>query len=167
MENVQLIVKIVIGWVIIILGGSFAWKCYRAVVQGKLTYWQGFLPLSIISPLLVHIKAKENTLLKDTTGLWVHLLMGPLFFVLSILFLAVGADLVGFAGTDTLNLILGGGNPTAPPVIVYSKNYTFRFPIFVRVANKFRKSVNSVFIPLAEKDKYPGYVEPTAEQSNK
>lgn len=159
MEYTQIIIKIVIGWVLMILGGSFAWKCYRALVQGKLTYWQGFLPFSIISPLLVHTKVKEGTLLKDTTGLWVHLLMGPVFFILSTLFLAIGADLAGFPGTDTLNLILGCGNPTAPPAIVYNKNYSFSFPIFVRAAHKFEKSINTVIIPLKEKDRPPGYRE--------
>src|SRR5271154_823409 len=125
MEYAQIIIKIVIGWVVMILGGSFGYKCYRAAIQGKLTYWSGFLPFSLVSPFLVHSKAKEGTLVKDTTGLWVHLFMGPLFFVLCALLIAIGADLAGFHGTETLNLILGAGNPSAPPAIVYNKNYSF------------------------------------------
>jgi len=152
-EYAGIIIKIVIGWVLMILGGSFAWKSIRAAVQGKLTYWSGFLPITVLSPFFVHSKAKDGTLIKDATGLWVHFLMGPVFLVLSALFIAIGADLAGFPGTDTLNLIIGGGNPTAPPAIVYNKNYNFRFPIFSRVGHKLLQSLNTFVVPINEKDK--------------
>jgi len=156
METDQ-IIRTLIGWVVMALAISFAYKCYRASVEGKLTYWQGFLPISLVSPLLVHVPAKEGTLVKETTGMWVHLIMGPFFLILSVVLMAMGADLAGFAGTDTLNLILGGGNPLAPPSIVYNKNYNFSFPILQRTANKFIKSVNSYSVPIQDKDKLPGY----------
>ena len=136
-----------------ILGGSFGWKCYRAATQGKLTYWSGFLPISVISPFICHTSARKGTLVKDTTGLWVHLLMSPLFLILSVLCLAIGADLTGLPGTDTLNLIAGHGNPTAPPVIIYNKNYNFTFPIFARMGGRFDKSLHSNVIPLNDKEK--------------
>ncbi len=153
MEQVELIAKIMVGWVLMILGFSFGYKCFRAAVYGKMTYWSGFLPISIISPFFVHIPARPGTLIKETTGLWVHFLIGPIFLICAVLLLALGGDLAGFPGTDTLNLIIGGGNPLAPPAIIYNKNNGFSFPIFSRVAGKFGKSFNTVLIPLSEDSK--------------
>jgi hypothetical protein len=156
---------IVIGIIVILLGISFAYRFIRASVLGKVNYWAGFLPISIVSPLLIHIPpppsppvGKRSTgvhpvtgkrsLIREATGFWVHIVMGPIFLILSILFLTAGFDLVGLPGSETLNLILNGGNRLAPTAVTYDKRYTFQFPIFVRALKKFGKNVDTAQIPL-------------------
>jgi hypothetical protein len=73
--------------------------------------------------------------------------MGPIFLILSILFLAAGFDLVGLPGTNTLDYVLNAGNKLAPRAVTYDKRYTFRFPIFERSCKKFGQNASTVQIP--------------------
>ena len=159
-------ITIAIGIIVTLLGISFAYRFYRACVLGKVNYWAGFLPISIISPLLIHTLPPpppptgkrstgtnkkvlpKRTLIREATGLWVHIIMAPLFLILSIVFLTAGFDLMGLPGTDALNYLLNGGNRLAPRAVTYDKRYTFQFPIFIRAINKFGKNVDTAQIPL-------------------
>ncbi len=157
---------LLIGIVLILLGVSFAFKFVRACVLGKLDYWSGFLPFSIISPFFVHtvapppplpshakVKDKladkgKRSLVKEVSGIWIHTVVGPIFLVVSVLLLTAGFDLVGLPGSDTLNFIMNGGNPTAPRAVVYDKRYTFKFPILERSMKKVGRKMNHAQIPL-------------------
>jgi hypothetical protein len=156
---------IIIGIIVTLLGISFAYRFYRACVLGKVNYWTGFLPITIISPLLIHglppsaqppkkqsssknAAPTKRTLIRETSGIWVHFVIAPIFLIFSILFLTAGSDLMGLPGTETLNYLLNGGNPLAPIAVTYDKRYTFQFPILVRAMKKFGKNVNTAQIPL-------------------
>src|SRR5277367_6533367 len=91
--------QILVGVIFMLLGVSFMYKAFLAMIRGKLFYWDGFLPLTIISPFTIHLPAGKNSLIKSTEALWVHLLMGPIFMFTSILFIAAGADLADLPGT--------------------------------------------------------------------
>jgi len=143
-------VSILIGIVVFLIGCSFAYKFVRACVFGKFDYWAGFLPISIFSPLFVHAPPPKGkrTLVRETSGLWVHLFIGPLFLVLSILAITAGCDLMGLSGTDTLNYILTGGNRMAPLAVTYDKRFTFQFPFLVRTAKRLGRIMGGAQIPL-------------------
>jgi hypothetical protein len=156
---------VVIGIIVTLLGLSFAYRFYRACILGKVNYWAGFLPITIVSPFLfhavpppspapgkrstgIHPVTGKRSLIREAAGLWVHLIMGPLFLILSVLFLSAGCDLMGLPGTDTLNYVLNGGNKLAPMAVTYDKRYTFQFPLFVRALKKFGKRADGAQIPL-------------------
>jgi len=156
---------LIIGIIVTLLGISFVYRFYRAVILGKVNYWTGFLPITLVSPLLIHVPPPpspqvgkrsdgidpvtgKRTLIREAQGLWVHLIMGPIFLIFSILFLDAGCDLMGLPGTDTLNYLLNGGNKFAPIAVSYDKRYTFQFPIFVRAFKKLGKNVDTAQIPL-------------------
>ncbi len=172
-------ISLIIGIIVTLLGISFAYRCYRACVSGKINYWAGFLPLSIISLVLIHTPPPpspvvgkkrpvnrddpppKRTLIREAQGLWVHFIMGPIYFAIAVLFIAAGCDLMGLPGIDTLNYLLNGGNKFAPVAITYDKRYHFQFPIFVRAMERFGKNINTVEIPLPADKKLldDGYVQ--------
>ncbi len=161
----ELMLHIFIGLLVLVLGCSFAYKCFQAAVLGKMTYWSGFLPLSVFSPLFTHLPAAKNSLVKETSGLWVHLLMGPIFFIISILMLCAGADLVGLPGTDSLNYIINGGDQDAPLAVTYDKRYTFRFPFLVRAGTKLGLYLNNVQFAIRDKDRMADNPEVRAQEA--
>jgi hypothetical protein len=117
------------------LGVSFAWKCIQAVFLGKVTYWSGFLPISLISPLFIHLPPGKNSLIKTTQSWWVHVTAGPIFFLVGLVLIATGADQLGMPGTDSINDILTLGRSDVPPAITFNKQDGYRFPIFVHAGD--------------------------------
>lgn len=145
---------IALGIVLIVLGLSFAYKCFQASVLGKVTYWTGFLPFTIISPFLIHLPASKRSLIRETQALWVYVVMGPLFFVASMLLIEAGFDIAGLPGTDTVNLLVNGGNKLRPPAITFDKrHYKYEFPILNRNGEQLMEKINKYNVPLADKDK--------------
>jgi hypothetical protein len=147
-------VEIAVGVLLIVLGFSFGYKFFLASVLGKISYWHGFLPITIISPLLTHLPSNEKSLVKKTQGIWVHLVMSPIFLVCMVLCLACGADLTGLPGVDTLNWILNGGNMTKPPAVQFSHiTYQLKVPLLVRAGTHIGKMIDRVQIPEKSEDK--------------
>lgn len=135
--------KVVGGFLIFLLGLSFAYKFYLASFYGKVNYWSGleafgvwnmfswiFIPLTVlVTPLFVHTPPRENNLIKSRTAGWIHLFWGPIFFLLSLLFVVAGADFMGLPGTQFMNLVLTCGRTDVPPAITYQPPFTYKFPI--------------------------------------
>ena len=119
----------IIGVISILLGLSFLYKFWNAFIMGRCHYWDGFLPITIISPWFIHTKPKKNTLIKTKYGLICHALVGPLFFVTAVPLLVLGFDIVGMKGTDCTNYVLNVGNSGKGPAIVYSAPVNYHFPI--------------------------------------
>ncbi len=120
----------VIGFALIILGLSFAYKSYLALVKGRVLYWQGWLPLTLISPWLVHVPPRDpnKSLSHYKESAWVHAVVGPLFLATTILCLAAGTDLVGLPGTKTLNLAITGGRPGAADFLTFDPKTGYHTP---------------------------------------
>ena len=100
--------KILVGVILLVLGLSFAWKGWMACVMGRFYYWEGFLPFTVISPWLIHLPPSKRSLVKAKEGMLAHIIMGPSFFLCAILALCAGADMIGWPGTTTLNLVING-----------------------------------------------------------
>jgi hypothetical protein len=104
--------SVALGAFLLLLGGSFAFKGYNALIKGRMLVWKGFLPFTLISPFVNHLPAAKNSLLQFKEGMWIHVLMGPLFLVLCVLCTGAGADYVGLPGTSLLNTVLTAGGKT-------------------------------------------------------
>jgi hypothetical protein len=131
----------VVGVILIVLSFSFAYKTYLALIKGRLLYWDGFLPATILSPWILHLPPKnpKNSLSKYKEAMWVHVVMGPVFLISSLLCLGAGIDLIGLPGTRMINLAIAGGKEGRPPAIVFDKKSGYRFPIIPRTANQLGK----------------------------
>ncbi len=138
LDNVPAHLDFVVGLLLIAIGFSFCWKCFQAMVKGKMKYWDGFLPFTLISPFTMHLPTSKRSLAKETEGLWIHMLMGPLFMFCAILCLAAGADLVNLPGTSTVNLVLNGGK-AGSDAITFDKHSGYRFPIINKAKPVFAK----------------------------
>jgi hypothetical protein len=173
-------VHLVFGVTLFILGLSFAWKCYQAAGSGKVDYWSGlqhygmlFAPITLfLSPLLCHLPHNPGkSLIQTRQSLWVHLFFGPLFFVLALMCMTSGADLVGLGmgnkdggASTSLNWVLTLGRSDVPPCIIYSpprsQAYldigTYRFP-FVKKASKKILRFLCTTIPTKKEDSYNPY----------
>lgn len=157
--------KLVGGFVLFVIGISFAWKFLLAALQGKLAYWSGlekfgfiFIPITwFLSPLLIHLPFdSKKSLIHETQHMWVHLVWGPAFFVLALMFMTSGSDLMGLPGSNTLNTVLTLGRTDIPPCIVYTPPFNYRFP-FVRKATKTVLRFLTHKIPQNAKDSYNAY----------
>ena len=133
--------QIVLGVLVMILGVSFGWKAFQAMVKGKLKYWEGFLPFTLISLFALHGPSGKRSLVKETEGLWVHMVMGPIYLITSVLVICAGADLANLPGVSTLNLVLNGGK--AGTAVSFDKKYGYKFPIFARAQPIFKKLFSS------------------------
>src|SRR5580658_6629792 len=103
----------VVGIVLILVGFSFFYKFLLASIKGRMKYWSGFLPFTIMSPFILHTPTtSKRTLVRETEGLWIHLLMAPIFLICGALCLGAGADLAGLPGTAAVNWVLSGGRGT-------------------------------------------------------
>lgn len=145
--------KMMGGFMLIVLGFSYAIKFYQASFYGKVNYWSGleafgvwnlfswiFIPFTtFITPLLVHGQPKESNLIKTMTAGWIHLFWGPAFFLLSLLFVVAGADTMGLPGTQLMNFVLTCGNPNTPPAIVYSPPFSYKFPMLKKARKQLFK----------------------------
>jgi hypothetical protein len=173
-------VHLVLGAALFCLGMSFAWKFYQAAMNGKVEYWAGlqnfgflFAPITLfISPLFCHLPYNpQNSLISTRQTLWVHLVFGPVFFVLSLMCMTSGADLIGLGlgnegggASNSLNYVLTLGNPAVPPCIVYTPPRsqaffdigTYRFP-FVKSATKKIIRFVCTTIPTDKKNSYNPY----------
>lgn len=123
--------QIFIGVMLIIIGCSFFYKMWQAMVKGRVQYWSGFLPITIISPWLIHGPQGKRSLIKEAEGLWVHMIFGPIFLITTVLTLGAGCDLAGLPGTKLLNYLLTGGKGNI--AVEFDRHTGYRFPIFNKV----------------------------------
>jgi len=130
----------VFGVILSVLGLSFFWKAFQAMVKGRLKYWDGFLPLTLASLFLLHGPTGMRSLIKETEGLWVHMIFGPIYMFTAILCLAAGMDMCFLPGTSTVNLVINGGK-IGSEAVIFDKNLIgtpstlftgYRFPIVNR-----------------------------------
>ncbi len=144
----------VIGAILIVLGFSFFYKAWVALVKGRMLYWDGFLPATIVSPWVVHFPPKnlEKSLTKYKEAMWVHVVMGPVFFITAILSLGAGIDMVGLPGTKMINLAFSGGREGAPPAVIFNPRTGYRFPVIPRAATALSKVFGGK-IELGQKDR--------------
>lgn len=158
-------IKLVGGFALIILGCSFAVKFVQAAFVGKVAYWSGlekfgflFSPITLfISPLLIHLPFDpKKSLIRVRQQLWVHLFFGPVFFMLSLMFVTAGVDMMGMPGATTLNTVLTLNNPSVPPVILYAPPFQYRFP-FLKKATRTVFRALTTRIPEDKKNSYNAY----------
>jgi hypothetical protein len=151
MPNANL--DLALGMIIIILGISFTYKFYQATLLGKCTYWTGFLPVTIISPWLTHIPSRsKRSLVKTAQGLWVHLLMGPIYLICAVLCFAAGTEIMGLPGVNSLNWVLAGGNLGHPSCVAFDRRNGFRFPFLVRTNETLQSRMNKVQLKIKPGD---------------
>jgi hypothetical protein len=153
-----------IGVCLMVLGLSFAYKFYLAAVLGRLSYWTGFLPITIVSPFLVHVPGSKRSLVRKTQGLWVHLLMGPVFLIVSALCLTAGAEFCGLPGLLTLNYILRGGDESKPYPVTFNKHTGFTFPLLEKSSKTIGERLNKA--KIKDKDDYQTQVNPSGQSYN-
>jgi hypothetical protein len=147
-------VQIALGVLVIVLGGSFAYKFFLACVLGKVSYWHGFLPITIVSPLLTHLPSGEKSLVKKTQGIWVHIVMSPIFLICMVLCFAVGTDLTGLPGVQTLNWVLNGCDDSKPAAVQFShSSYALKFPLLVKAGVHIGKIIDKFQFPEKQEDK--------------
>lgn len=169
------------GVALICLGLSFFWKFIDAALNGRVKYWAGLeafgggmigfmLSLGLfhfitvfLSPLFCHLPSNpEKSLIKTKQALWVHLFFAPIFFVLSLMCMTSGADMIKLPGSTTLNYVLTLGRTDIPPCIVYSppdSKYpmgSYSFP-FVKKATKVVLRFLVTAIPTDKKNSYNPY----------
>jgi hypothetical protein len=128
-------------------------KCYNALIKGRITYCSAFLPeLTFLSALIIPpwIFAKSS-FMRTKEHFWVHVVCGPLFFVLTACTLIVGSDYAGLGGTDFLNLAFSGGNENCQQAIIFSRRSGYQFPIVVLSAKNINKLLNS-HVLLADRE---------------
>jgi hypothetical protein len=146
-------VALVFGIFLMVVGVSFAYKTYVAGIQGRVMYWEGFLPFTLLSPFLLHLPGGKKSLIKPAEGLWVHAVMAPIFLVLSILCLAAGADYTGLPGVATLNVAMNGFKWGRADSIVFNRRSGYQFPIVPRSAKTLAK-IFGAKVGEKEEDKY-------------
>jgi hypothetical protein len=139
--------SIAIGIFLILLGLSYGYRCFLAMFFGQISYWQGFLPFTLVSPLFIHFPAGKRSLIKTTTQWWVHVICGPAFLLLSTACLATGADQLGLPGSAAINYVLTFGGRAKSDTITYSKESGYRFPIFNTVKKVFDDWESKPMIP--------------------
>ena len=150
----------VLPWLLLLLGASFLYKAVLAIFWGRTRYWHGFIPISIISPVFIHLPASERSPIKTTHQWWVHILLGPLFLFLGLGCFATGADLLGWEGTKSVNRILTLGQDhvtdkngkvrPVKPLIVFDRERGYSFPMFKRLKKHFVKIFNT---PMFKEEK--------------
>lgn len=149
----------VIGALFVILGLSFVYKGWNATVLGRIHYWSGFLPFTIISPWLIHIPPKDpkKSLVKQREGLFCHMVIGPLFFLTAAPFLVLGSDLITNGnGTNFANLVLNAGDKSKPAAIIYKPPVFYSLPIAGRAGKKIEKIFQSQIYEDESKKLLPG-----------
>jgi hypothetical protein len=159
-------IELALGVVLVLLACSFGYKFFNACVLGKCTYWHGFLPITVISPLLVHVPPSKRSLVRTAEGVWVHVFMSPIFLVCFILCLVAGAEFLGLPGVKTMNTVLTRGAEGGPVAVTFDKHAGFRFPFLVRTKDILSRRFEKAQIPLKEKDNLvPSNVHQTFEES--
>ena len=137
--------SLAVGILLMAVGVSFFYKAIIALVKGRVEYWTGFLPLTIISPFLIHLPGSKNSLIKCAEGMWVVAVMAPLFIVLSVLCSLAGAEYAGMPAVESMNSALHGGTD-GTAVIAFSKTHGFAFPVLAHASpalkNVFGSAIN-------------------------
>ncbi len=131
--------SIAFGVFLVLLGCSFGYKCYEALIKGRLLIWRGWMPFTLASPFVNHLPPGKNSLLQYKEAMWIHVIMGPMFFFLSVLCIAAGVDYIGFPGTEVVNSAMTGGKLGAAPAIVFNKRTGYAFPFFPHAVAHFGK----------------------------
>jgi hypothetical protein len=145
-----------LGIVVVLLGFSFAYKFYLAAISGKCSYWTGFLPLTMVSPWLTHIPStSKRSLVKHAQGLWVHLVMGPIFLICSILCIAAGTEILGLPGIQALNWVLAAGNSGRAPAVAFDMHTGYRFPFLMRSSEIIGKRMSKLQLDAGDKALMP------------
>ncbi|CAN5407721.1 hypothetical protein BH10CYA1_BH10CYA1_01160 [soil metagenome] len=134
--------SLAVGIVLMALGVSFFYKAVIALVKGRMEYWTGFLPLTMISPFLIHLPGSKNSLIKFAEGMWVVAAMAPLFAVLSVLCTLSGAEFAGMPAVENMNYALHGGTE-GTAVIAFSKTHGFAFPLLAHTSPALKRFFNS------------------------
>ncbi len=146
-------ISMIIGILVVILGCVYAHKAWMAGVQGKIWYWQGFLPFTLVSPWIVIFPPKENSLCKVKEAMWIHLVMGPAFLISALVMISSGLDLTGLPGTEYVNSFFTMGTPDKTPIIVFDKKrYSLRFPAVVKTGQKAAKMFFDLNMKLKGED---------------
>lgn len=158
---------IAIGVLLILLGASFCYKAWNAIVLGRIHYWSGFLPFTLVSPWFIHLPPSERSLIKVKEGLICHMFVGPLFFITAIPLLVVGADLTGLPGTKTINFIVNGGDTGKPAAITYSPPLTYNFPMASRSSKQFEKIFQTQIYEDPKNSLLPGQHKTTQSATDK
>ncbi len=131
---------VVLGVILMLVGAGYLFKAYVAIVQGRLWYFSGFLPLTLISPWFVFAppdERKAKSMSKVMDAIWVPIFFGPIFVICSVLCLSAGGDLANLPGTATTNKVLTSWTSDKTPVIVFDKkHYKMQFPAVVKTANR-------------------------------
>lgn len=155
-STLQPALHIIGGALVFALGASFAWKCFQAAFNGKTEFWSGlehygmlFVPITMLTPLFCHLPHGPKSLIKTKQESYIHLLYGPVFFLLSLMCLTAGADQMGLPGSASMNMVLTCGRHDVPPAITYSPPFTYRFPIL----KKARKTIVRTLTTRIETDK--------------
>jgi len=125
---------------LVVLGLSFFWKAIKALLWGDVSYWTGFLPLTLISPLFIHLPPKKDSLIKTKRAGWVHFALGPLFLFISLALLSAGADQLGLPGSQSLNYMLTMGRSGVEPAISYSPNGGYKLNFINQVKDALYKA---------------------------
>lgn len=149
----------VIGALFVLLGLSFVYKGWNATVLGRIHYWSGFLPFTLISPWLIHIPPRDvkKSLVKQREGLLCHMFIGPLFFMTAMPFLILGADLLSNGnGTSFANLVLNAGDKSKPAAIIYKPPVFYSYPIAGRAGKKIEKIFQTQIYEDENKKLLPG-----------
>lgn len=132
-----------LGVVLMLVGLGYLFKAFIAIGQGRLWYWTGFLPLTLISPWLIFNppnERKEKSLSKVKEALWVPLFFGPMFLFCSFCCLVAGADLANLPGSKMTNNFLTSWTSDKTPIVVFDKkHYKMQFPAAIKTANKITK----------------------------
>ncbi len=64
LDNVPAHWDFVIGLLLIAIGFSFCWKCFQAMVKGKMKYWDGFLPFTSDCSIYYALATSKRSLAK-------------------------------------------------------------------------------------------------------
>ncbi|CAN5340690.1 hypothetical protein BH10CYA1_BH10CYA1_16240 [soil metagenome] len=132
-------VALIVGIFLMVIGISFGYKAYQAGIQGRVMYWEGFLPFTLISPFLLHLPGGKKSLIKPAEGMWVHAVMAPIFLVLSVLCFAAGADYTGLPGVATLNVAMNGFKWGRSDSVIFNRRTGYQFPIIPRAGKQLAK----------------------------
>ncbi|MBI4533171.1 MAG: hypothetical protein HY711_04415 [Candidatus Melainabacteria bacterium] len=144
--------SIILASVLIVVGLSFTYKAVLAIFWGRTVYWHGFLPITLISPFLIHLPPGKNSLIKTAQCWWVHVILGPIFFFVAMALLVTGTDTLGLPGAETVNYIMTFGRTNVPAAIVYDKHTGYKFPIVGRAGKTIFKLLTNP-VPEKEEDK--------------
>lgn len=134
--------SLAVGIALMALGVSFFYKAAVALINGRMAYWVGFLPLTIISPFLIHLPGSKNSLIKFAEGMWMIAVMAPIFLVLSVLCALSGAEYAGLPAVERVNTALHGGSDGSA-VIAFSKTRGFAFPLLAHSSPALRRVFGS------------------------